>query len=224
MTEEPMQKVASTDVIDLPSSSAEEGRPAARRNLLRLVVGGVPLLSTTPVAANLAAGSAWRAVREDAKARPNMVSATQDGWVRSSIDVVEVRISDPLAKAASSVAPTNTTAGATTAGATTVGTTTVGTTGGSLAPPPAPTIQAYKFGAPTPRYYQISGLMPINGAYVQEVGKVGQVYSLVLFDSSGGIVGVDPGRALGAGLQGLHCSSWRSISPTAGNFPGCSGV
>src|SRR5690606_31625699 len=92
--------------------------------------------------------------------------------------------------------------------------------GGSGGPgKPEAGIQAYKFGDP-PRYYQISGLMPINSLYCEEIRKVGHVYSLVLFDKSGGIHGVDPGKMLGNGLQCLHYSSWRSISPTGRAFPG----
>ncbi len=179
--------------VSLPLDGSSRAR---RRSLLRLVAGGAPLLSASPVAANIAASSAWRAAREDAKARPAMVTSSMDGWIRSRIDIVELQLKQ-----------------------TTSTTTTTSTTD-----PAASTLQAYKLGGSSPVYYQVGSLMQVNSLMVQEVKTLGQAYALMLFDSGGGIVGVDPSRQLGYGIQGLHCSSWRSISPTGTAFPGCSGV
>lgn len=201
-----------------------------RRKLLRLAAGGVPLLSASPVSARLAASSAFRAARNDAKLNPPMVTLKEDGWIRAKIELVEVRIKDPLAKPKDDgksqppSGPRNPWDGPSTGGASTSSTstetTTLGQTDGiGMAGRPQPGITAYKFGQP-PRYTQINGLMSLNPLFVEEVQKKGHVYALVLFDKNGGIHGVDPGRMLGAGLQGLHHSSWRSISPNGAAFPG----
>lgn len=210
-----------------------------RRKLLRLAAGGVPLLSASPVSARLAASSAFRAARNDAKLNPPMVTLKEDGWIRAKIELVEVRIKDPLGKPKDdgkgqkppgprnpwdgpSTGGPNT--GVSTGGVSTTATSTETTLGqtdgiGATGLPQQPGITAYKFGQP-PRYTQINGLMSLNPLFVEEVSKKGHVYALVLFDKNGGIHGVDPGRMLGSGLQGLHHSSWRSISPNGAAFPG----
>lgn len=172
--------------------------------LLRLVAGGAPLLSTNQAAAGLASSSGWRAVRHDATQNPPMVSATQDGWVRVPIEIVELSV--PGTSANVSPSPS--------------GNASVGQAlpaGGLF----EPTIQAYKVAsAGGPRYFQIDGMRPVSTLYAKEVRSVGNVYSLVLFDDKGGMHGVDPGKSIGfGGLQGLHCSSWRSTRPRPASSP-----
>lgn len=84
-------------------------------------------------------------------------------------------------------------------------------------------VRAYKVSSRVSvRYYRVPDLEVVNlvTAGLRETQVVGQAYALVLFRSDGSIVGIDPTQRAGAGgLQGLHCSSWRSIAGTIA--PGC---
>jgi hypothetical protein len=159
-----------------------------RRRMLRLVAGGVPLMSAASASANtLAFSSAWRAARHDATQSPPSMSRNQDGWIRMRVSIVNC---EPTA---------------------TAGTTTTSS---------ATRFRAYKVGN---RYYRIPDMarVDLQALGMREASVDGHAYALVLFDSSARPIGVDPTRSAGSGgIQGMHCSSWRSIAGT--NFPGCS--
>lgn len=175
---------------------------AKRRRMLKLVAGGVPLMSTLPAGAqSLAISSAWRAARYDATQRPPAMASAPDGWIRQRVEVVRC-----------TAATTSTTS-------TTTTTTTSTTTATATTP-----FNAYKIGTGTAaRYHRIPDMARVDLAALgmQDAGPTGTyAHALVLFDNSGNVIGIDPTRTAGSGgLQGLHCSSWSSISGST--FPGC---
>jgi hypothetical protein len=175
-----------------------------RRRMLRLVAGGVPLMSALPAAAgSLAASSAWRAARQDATQSPPKVTLRPDGWIRQQVSIVTC---EPVP--ATSTSATTSTATASTA---------------TLASPLGASFRAYKVGTqPSTRYYRIPDLAQVDlqALGMREARVDGYAYGLVLFDGNARVVGIDPARTAGSGgIQGLHCSSWRSIAGV--NFPGC---
>lgn len=175
----------------------------ARRRMLRLVAGGVPLMSGPPAFANaVAASSAFRAARNDGRSRmPELVTAGGDTWVRHPVDIVRIGPN-----------------GDTSSGATNVRTAYKVSIGG----------HTRYYGITSP-YAQIdcSGPPPLQDSTTERATRA---MMLVLFDRQNFSMipqVVDPtlyAQATMHGLQGLHCSSWSSIYPNGGRPLSCSGV
>jgi hypothetical protein len=172
----------------------------SRRRLLRLVAGGVPMMAGPPAMAGLAASSAFRAAVNDGKAPlPSLVAVTAgDRWIRQPVEVVR------LGPGGINSGPTAT--------------------------------DAYKVvitGQPT-RYFSTITPFPLitlgtGSPPLAECTSVvaTQTWMLVLFDRDNFSMipqVVDPTLYGSSSLQGLHCSSWSSISPNAGRPLSCSGV
>jgi hypothetical protein len=194
--------------VDSRSAPAPVPRPpvdaavAARRRLLRLVAGGVPLMAGPPAIANqIAASSAYRAARNDGnRPMPSLHVEVQeqgnDRWVRQPVDVVKLGTGNSADSASafdayrivdgvSSVLTSNT--------------------------------RYYRLQAPHERIdLQASSLVVIASVPAR------RVYMLVLFNKSDinkSVLTIIPGLVdpmqyySSLELQGLHCSSWSSIYP-----------